>query len=338
MKSAVLLAAFAATFLVAGAARADQAMEPRILPRPAGWVLDDAHAQLVKSSMERELPAGMLGSVEVYSYHPSERGGQLIASLVTVNVVGEAGGAWVRERIDAIQETPSLMAGDTGKVRTISWAEKSDAAAKLVEANLQWANDDDQTVSIVRAVWVRRVHPEGTPDVIEEYRGECVMSADAVATLQPPCVEALGQMMLPPESNRLAIAPPAKVADPEAEGDDEPAVPVAPATPATPDTKESPEGAEIHKTPDSVAPIVVNNPAPSAGRDLRPFWIAGGLLIVVALLLWNRKKRQELIAEEERRAKETAKVKPDPEPEPAAADAPDADANDLADAADKDDA
>ena len=263
---------------LAGVARADRVVEP-----PAGWVSDDNHAKRVQSNLDVRMPED--STVEVWSYAPPEKGAQLIVSAITVPVGGDVAGAWVRTRIDELHDTPALMAGDDGKTRTISWSEKAD------EANLEWANDDIGTQSLVRAVWVARKHAEGAPDTVEELRAECVMAIDGVAQVRPLCEKALASMALPAAADRVAIATPAAVKEP---GDDDDAV-VLDGGVATP-----PAGATIDTAPPGPpGPIISTRPASSGGRDLRPFWVAGGLLVLIASLLWGRKKRSEALASEE---------------------------------------
>jgi hypothetical protein len=251
----------------------------RFATPPAGWQEDAAHAAVVKASTERALTAP--GTVEVYSWRPAEGGAAMIASLVTVQVSGDAAGPWVRDRIESIRETPDQMGGKTN-----AWSEKADDKGKLVEADLQWY-DGEQMLTFLRTVWVRRVHPDSAPDVIEEYSIECLLSENQASTFQPLCEKALRDLALPAADQRLAIELPGKVVDPEAEaeGDDQP-----------------PPSDSIAPTPKDVEPIVVRQEIkPKSGLDLRPFYVGGGLLILIAALLWNHKRRKELLAEEEKK-------------------------------------
>jgi hypothetical protein len=312
-----------ALVLAGGAARADKAAPPRLVTPPAGWVENTDQAKRVKSQLDMELMSED-ATVEVYGWQPAERGALLLASLVTVEMPPERMGGWVREQIDEIHDTPAMMAGKEGKTRTISWSETADTA------DLEYANDELGTVSVVHVAWVRRAHADGAPDTIEEYKGECMVSSESAAQYQKPCAEAIAGLTLPAAAERLKIDTPARVAEGGDDDDDDDGSGTGSGTGTGTGTaagsetgsgtgtgtgtvtsmNNAPEGAPL-------GPVITTKPASKGGTDMRPFWIAGGLLVLIAVLLWSRKKRQELIAEDERRKEEDearAKAKKDKKP------------------------
>jgi hypothetical protein len=243
---------------------------------------------------------------QVWSLRPPGGGGALIASRLLVGVAGE-GKEYIRARLEELRRTPEIVAGNdpTAKVRTVAWRENVDDKQRIVDAHLEWAQDDHGTLSIVRAVWIRPTDP---PETIEEYRVECVIATEQVAALRKPCEDAMASLVPRAPAERQAIAV-AALAAPEPEPAD--------------DNEVDAPGASMRETPTTIGPVLATKPAREEARDMRPFYVGGFLLLVVALLWWNRKKRAELDAESERDAG-------DPD---APVDVPDADADDLAAAA-----
>jgi hypothetical protein len=133
---------------------------------------------------------------------------------------------------------------------------------------------------MVRAVWVK------VPDALAEYRVECVMTLDAVAATRAACQQAMASIVLPRMAERQALAaaaPVAAVADEDASGGDDGVAP-------------DPVQPGIRQTPEGIAPVVIEQPARTEeGRDLRPFYLAGGLLLLAGALWWSNQRRKKVL-------------------------------------------
>jgi hypothetical protein len=314
MKPALITALlFAAVATAAAQTPAAPPEEARAEPPPFDpppWPVDATHAAVMMRDLMAPFPENVHATSQVWSLRPPSGGGQLIASALLIGVTGE-GQAFIRSRLDEVRRTPEIVAGSdpTAKVRTVSWQEKVDDKQRIVDARLEWAQDDHGTISLVRVVWIRPTVPENT---IEEFRVECVIATDQVAALRPACEKAIASLRPRTFEERLPIAVAAAPAPEPADDENELDAP----------------GASMRETPTTIGPVLASTPAREEARDMRPFYVGGFLLIVIAVLWWNRKKRAELDAESERDAG-------DPD---APVDVPDADADadDLA-AAGRDD-
>jgi hypothetical protein len=313
MKSALI-----ALFLIATTTSV-MADEPRAEPPPFDpppWPVDATHAAVMMRDLMAPFPENVHATSQVWSLRPPNGGGQLIASALLIGVTGE-GQAFVRSRLDEVRRTPEIVAGSdpTAKVRTVSWQEKVDDKQRLVDARLEWAQDDHGTISLVRVVWIRPTVPENT---IEEFRVECVIATDQVAALRPACEKAIESLRPRTLDERLPITVAAAPAPepPDVENDD--------------DNELDAPGASMRETPSTIGPVLASKPAREEPRDMRPFYVGGFILVVAAVLWWNRKKRAELEAESERDAGD-----PDA-PAEVPDNVPDADADDLAAAASDD--
>lgn len=268
--------------LLAGTAHADQAPPPIPGTPPPGWVKNTEHAKLVHNGILVGLPGDLAAAnVRVYSYNapkdPSRGGAQLIFSVVDAAQGDDASAAaYVRARVDELKNTAQVMVNDGGgRVRNITWQEHTDDANRVVDALLEWAHDDNGTQSLVRAAWVKLAgSSQPKAYVIEEVRAECVMAADAVATLRPACAEALASMLLPEVAARLPITAAAAV---------EP-VAATTAVAEAPSMKATPPG-----TPVPARPVVQRSPE----RDWRAFYVLGALIVLGAVLMWNKRRREE---------------------------------------------
>jgi len=280
---------------------------------PAGWVEDRTHAQVIERDILIGFPEGALAKLKLSSHRSPEPGGQLLAWSLEVGVNGDGGG-FVRQRIDDLHATVDAIASGSGQVRTVHWSEQADAKQKWVEARLEWADDENDILSIVRAVWVR----PASGGTIREHRAECVLAADAAASLRPACDQALAALEVTPLADRQAFEVPGAAAAAPDEADDADDAEAAPAgAPAAPG-----EQATMRETPGHVGPVLATREAKTESRDLRPFYVAGFIMLVVAVLLWNRKKRADLDRAEAKEAAARPEAEPaaEPEPEPAADD------------------
>lgn len=255
----------------------------QIAAPPVGWIHDTAHADTVRRGLVAGFPDDAPGAeVRVESFRPPEPGAQLILSRAWFPAPADPA-TLVRERVEDLRRTVEVMSsGGADGLRQIGWQERSDDAGRLVEATLEWAHDGNQTLSMVRAVWVK------LPDALAEYRVECVMTLDAVAAIRPACQQAMASLMLPAMAQRqpLAVAPPAV---PDADED-----PLDDRTGAT--AAPGPVQPGIRPAPDGVAPVVLAQPPRAEPpRDLRPFWLAGGLLLVAAALWWSNARRKKVL-------------------------------------------
>jgi hypothetical protein len=267
--------------LQAGLARAGDASPP--VPAPAGWSADPRHAEVVERELQGSLPPG--AAIETWSYRAPEPGGQVMMTRADVPV-GDPG-AFVRTRTDDLRATVDVVAGAGGAVRTLGASERVDATAHVVEAQLEWAQDDAGIVSVVRALWWRNE----AGDRVREVRVECLLAAEAGA-LRPACDRALAALAAPPGERRAPLALPARVAE---------------SVPARGEPVEP--GSRIRPTPDTVGPILVQEPPRREASDRRPFYVAAFLVFMVLILWWNRRKRAALLAAEDRREQDEAQAK-----------------------------
>lgn len=265
--------------------------------QPAGWVEDRQHAQVIERDLLLGFPEGARANLKLTSHRAPQPGGQLIAWTLEVAVNGDGGG-FVRNRIEDLRTTVDAIASGGGKVRTLHWSEKADPKQQWVEVRLEWSDDENGILSLVRSVWV---HPTGVGS-IREHRVECVLAADAAAALRPACDQAMAALEITPLAEREPFTAPA--AEPPAE-DEAPA----------PDKLAEPErdSATMRETPESVGPVLATRETRPEQRDLRPFYVGGFLLLVIAVLWWNRRRNAEAIARAE---KAEAKSKPEEPAEP----------------------
>jgi hypothetical protein len=278
--------------LLTATALADEAPPPPIPGTPpAGWKQRPEHARVVHDGILAGLSADIAAAnVRVYSFSPKDGGAQVIFSVLDVAMPDDAAAAaFVRQRVDELKNTAQMMVDDGGgRVRQIQWQEHPDETNRVVDALLEWAHDDNATQSLVRAAWVKL---PAKPYVIEEVRAECVLAADAVATMRPVCSDALASMMLPELAARLPISADAAVVTPTKPTE-------APSMTATP-----------AGTPVPARPVVEKTPP----RDWRAFYVIGALIALGAALMWNRRRREAYDEEAAEKQDETDADEPDEE-------------------------
>lgn len=255
---------------------------------PAGWVDDPAHAQVVHRDAVLTMPGGSKPELTVWSFRAPTGGGQVIVWEGRIGVGPDPGG-FVRTRLEDLRRTPEIVAAGGGAVSTRNWQERALEQGTLVEANLEWSQDEVGIVSVVRALWTR---PETPTDLIVERRVECVLGSP---DLRAACDQAIAALA-PPPGPRASVelkAAAAEAAEEVVEG----------------------EPPAMREAPPSTGPVVVAPPKAQESRDLRPFYVAGFILVVVAVLWWSRRRRAEILKEEEG-ATSDSKAEPEPAPAP----------------------
>jgi hypothetical protein len=205
-------------------------------------------------------------------------GASLLAwRVATAGPVADPAGS-ARAELDLVRGASAAAASDGSKTEETAWSEHVVPADRTVEAELAWRHLDLGTTTRTRIVL------SATGAGLEVVAGECVLRDDDAASFDAACARFLaGVAPTTAAGDRVALTiggaaaaePPAVGSGGGSGGGPTLTAPVGPMPPTT---------------------IPVIRPPPKK-NDLRPLYIAAGLLLLAAVFLWNRTKRKEMEAE-----------------------------------------
>ena len=202
-------------------------------------------------------------------------GASLLAwRVATAGPVTDPAGA-ARAELDLVRGAAAAAASDGSKTEETAWSEHVVPGARTVEAELAWRHLDLGTTTRTRIVL------SATGAGLEAVAGACVLRDDGASSFDAACARFL-----------------AGVAPTTAAGD-RVALMIGGAAAAEPPVVGSGGGsgnqptlmAPVGPVPPTTIPVI--RPPPKK-TDLRPLYIAAGLLMLIAVFMWNRSKRKEM--------------------------------------------
>jgi hypothetical protein len=269
MKSSLVVA----VLLASGVAHAEQ--RPTI-KAPAGWTIDLETSQRLTRDLNGfghfGFPAGSKIAVANVDLYVAPKPGVTLTVTLVAGAVTDQREAAARAAIDEVHEATQRAAiVGTGIVEQ-GWQEKTDAAAKQVEATLTWRDTKEHTTSQSRLLVV------ADATQIMSLHAECYAADDADPKLVADCKKALATLDPGIDADkRLALALPPTGTRP---------------TPPEPPASVG-SGVEPARMTDGTRAPLPPMPVAQEQRaaDRRPVYVGLGLVIFAAVFWWNRRRR-----------------------------------------------
>jgi hypothetical protein len=247
--------------LVAGTASAGT------LTKPDGWTATDSKeladgAGALTHFGIHDVPGTKIAAMQITPPDPNA-GVTLFATRIEMKVANEP--AAVRAEIDGFHGAAQRAQLAGTKVVELGWAERTDDAAKQVEATLGF-HDTTNHVTVASRIVIA-----ATADELISVSGECMARDDADVKSVASCQIALASLDPSGAGPRVAIA-------------------LAPSgTPAPEDPH--PTGPTISDGSHlPIAPITIH-PDTQPDVDRRPVFIGAGIVLLAGVFWWNMKRR-----------------------------------------------
>lgn len=252
---------------------------------PLGWTVDPSLAAPPAATRF----GGAVTKVTVYAYRAPAPGAVLYVNRAEAEVP-----AAERDRLATLEleEPRAALRRQGANAKAEQDAQRFDAAAKQLEANVSWR---DATVGVIET---SRVVVAGDDKRLVAVTGQCVLAGDAPADLVKACEAALATIDAEvPAASRVPLAIVQTPVEP-------PPKPIA-------DVLDDGGGVPIMR---------VDPPAPEPDR--RPIYMGLGLIVLAAIFWWNKQRREKF-------ERENPQEVPDRVPRATAKKARDDDAEDL---------
>jgi hypothetical protein len=292
---------------------------------PKDWIPDPPGADSLASKLGA-LPhfGGAHAIVTAEAYRAPAGGAALYVTRVVANVKPEDREAAAAAELDELHASPLRQPA----TKVESWTPQANAAAKQLEATLDWR---DPSLAIASA---SRIVVAADAQQLVAVTGECVLAADAVPALVTACRDALATLdpaIAPASRVPLALAAAAAPTSPTS-----PASTMSPGPAATPPGMGVP-GPGVPRLGDggprpTLAPMTI--PASRPEPDRRPVYVGAGLVVLAVMFWLNRRRRDRFEREDadaegrkpapadddaaDLHAAAAEPAKPEPEPEPTA--------------------
>jgi hypothetical protein len=268
--------ALAIVMVLSGGAAAGPLVTP-----PAGWIASDSPA-LAKAAGElahfgAHAPA-TIGAAEVRP--ATDLGVTLFATRVALKLANDP--AALRAEVDTFHGAAQRAQLTGSTVVEQGWQEKTDDAAKQVEATLAFHDTTNKIASTSRLVIV------ATADHLIAVSGECLARDDAQAEALAACKAALATVD-PGLGTGLGTGTDAR----------QPVALAPSGTPAPERDEPVHNGPTISEGPRQPLPPMVIHPDVQPDVDRRPVFIGLGIVLLAAVFWWNMKRRARLEDEDQ---------------------------------------
>ncbi|MEO8553429.1 MAG: hypothetical protein ABI678_25825 [Kofleriaceae bacterium] len=264
--------ALAIVMTLSGLAAAGTVVTP-----PPGWAATDA-PELARTAGELAhfgtYAAATIGAAQLGP--ATDVGVTLFATKVALKLAADP--AAVRAEVDTFHGAAQRAQLSGSTVVEQGWQEKTDDAAKQVEATLAFHDTTNKITSTSRLVIV------ATADQLIAVSGECLARDDAQAEALAACKTALATLdpgLRPGAAARQPIA-------------------LAPSgTPAPVHDEPAHNGPTISEGPRQPLPPMVIHPDVQPNVDRRPVFVGMGIVLLAAVFWWNMKRRARLEDEDQ---------------------------------------
>ena len=224
---------------------------------PPGWTLDPSLATPPAATRF----GGATTKVSVYAYRAPSPGAVLYVNRAEAEVP-----AAERDKLATVEldEPRAALRRQGANAKAEQDAQRFDAAAKQLEANVSWR---DATIGVADT---SRVLVAGDDKRLVVVTGQCVLAREAPAEVVRACEAALATLDAEvPAASRVPLAIQQTIVEP-------PPKPVA----------------DVLDDGGS-APIIRVDAPPEPQPDRRPVYMGMGLIVLAAIFWWNRKRREK---------------------------------------------
>jgi hypothetical protein len=258
----------AIVMVLSGVAAAGTVVTP-----PPGWTAVDAPDLAKRAGDLAHFGAHAPATIGAAEIKPgSDLGVTLFATKVTLKLAADP--AAIRAEVDTFHGASQRAQLSGSTVVEQGWQEKTDDAAKQVEATLAFHDTTNKITSTSRLLVV------ASADQLIAVSGECLARDDADAPALAACKTALGSLD-PGVADRQPVA-------------------LAPAgTPAPIRDEPIHNGPTISEGPRQPLPPMVIQPDVQPNVDRRPVFVGMGIVLLAAVFWWNMKRRARLEDEDQ---------------------------------------
>lgn len=235
---------------------------------PPEWREDKGAGTQLAASAHAELEAKGVKAAATAQVFVAPDNSVLYVTLVARKMTADRD-LHARELVDSFLRAPQRAQLTSAKVSVTSSSSKLDAAAKQIDAAVQWQNEEAGFEMRSRLVVV------ADAEHLITISGECLLKQDGAAGLRAPCDAALASL------------------DPELPAASRIALSLAPEGTEAPAGERVGSGATLEGVDGPRAPVPpISLPAePVRTVDRRPVYVGLGLVVLAGLFWWNGRRR-----------------------------------------------